>query len=109
MATIKARRGVEENLSGITLADGELAITTNSHKLYVGIGGVKYCLGSATSLGDMLQSIYDTTGNGIVDYAEKLSVARTINGVAFDGSTNITIADNTKVSKGCSWNDLAGV
>ena len=31
--------------------------------------------------------------------ATKLATARTINGVAFDGSANITVADSTKVSK----------
>ena len=49
---------------------------------------------------------------GIVDNAEtaiKLATARTINGVAFDGTTNITIKDDTKVIKGCTWNNLMGV
>lgn len=109
MAKIKAKRGVEANLGSITLDDGEFAFTTDTRKLYVGFSGIKYCLGSTSSMGDMLKSIYDTNGTGIVDLAEKLSVARTINGVPFDGSSNITITDNTKLSKGCSWNDLMGV
>lgn len=49
--------------------------------------------------GDMLKSVYDSTNNGKVDIAEtaeKLSVARNINGVLFDGTTNITVADSTK-------------
>lgn len=41
--------------------------------------------------------------------ATKLQTARTINGISFDGTTNITITDNTKVPKGCTWNDLEGV
>ena len=112
MATIKAKRGVEANLGNITLSDGEFAITTDTHKLYVGVAGVKYCIGGSSSLGDMLKSIYDTDNDGIVDNAEaaiKLATARTINGIAFDGTTNITIKDDTKLPKGCTWNNLKGV
>lgn len=66
-----------------------------------------------TDSGDMLKSVYDTNNDGKVDNAKvaesansctgnsatatKLATARTINGVAFDGSANITIADGTKV------------
>ncbi|MFW2490959.1 hypothetical protein ACN077_20690 [Clostridium chromiireducens] len=109
MAKIQVKRGIEANIGSITLADGEFAVTTDSKKLYVGVSGAKYCIGSTSSLGDMLKSIYDTNGNGIVDMAEKLANPKTINGVTFDGSSNITILDNTKVTKGCVWNDLKGV
>ena len=37
-----------------------------------------------------------TTITGNAGTATKLQTARTINGVAFDGSSNITVADNTK-------------
>lgn len=97
MANIQVKRGIEANIGNITLADGEFAVTTDTRKLYVGVSGVKYCIGSASSLGDMLKSIYDTDNDGVVDNAEmaqKLATARTINGVAFDGSGNITITAN---------------
>ncbi|OOM19349.1 hypothetical protein CLOBE_53700 [Clostridium beijerinckii] len=45
----------------------------------------------------MLKSVYDTNNNGVVDRAEKLSTARKINGVNFDGSGDITIYDDTKL------------
>ena len=35
--------------------------------------------------------------NGIANSANKLATARTINGVAFDGTANITVADSTKL------------
>lgn len=49
--------------------------------------------------GDMLKSVYDTDGDGVVDKAEKLGTARTIGlgeaaastPTSFDGSQNITI------------------
>lgn len=43
--------------------------------------------------------------------ATKLQTARTINGVAFDGSQNITIADDTKapVSHRHRWNEIDGI
>lgn len=72
MSIIKVKRGLEANIGNITLADGELAMTTDTKKLFVGISGVKVCLGGASSLGDMLKSIYDTDNNGIVDNAEAL-------------------------------------
>ena len=70
MAKIKVKRGLEENIGTISLDDGEFAITTNTKKLYVGIAGAKICLGGASSLGDMLKSIYDTDNDGIVDSSE---------------------------------------
>lgn len=42
-------------------------------------------------------SVYATTFNGNATSADKLKTARTINGVSFDGSANITVADNTKL------------
>lgn len=55
---------------------------------------------SAAGYGDMTKAIYDTDADGIVDNSEtaiKLATARTINGVSFDGSANITVADSTKL------------
>lgn len=73
MAKIKIKRGTESNIGNITLDDGEMAITTDTKKLFIGIGGAKICLGGASSLGDMLKSIYDTNNTGIVDNAEALN------------------------------------
>lgn len=67
---ITTRRGLEANLTTGTLADGEFAITTDTKKLFVGIGGQNVCIGGVSSLGDMLKSVYDTNNNGIVDKAE---------------------------------------
>jgi hypothetical protein len=102
MTKIKIKRGLEANLGSLTLEDGELAITTDNHKLYVGVGGAQFCIGSASSLGDMLKSIYDTDNDGVVDKAEvaaKLATARTIaltsgatGSATFDGSNNASIA-----------------
>ena len=41
--TIKIKRGLSSNISNITLAQGELAITTDTNELYVGTanGNVK--------------------------------------------------------------------
>lgn len=69
---IQVKRGIEANLGSITLADGEFAITTDTKKLYVGIAGSKVCLGGASSLGDMIKSVYDTNNDGIVDNSDKL-------------------------------------
>lgn len=41
--------------------------------------------------GDMLKATYDTNLNGVVDKAEMLNTARNINGVSFNGSTDINI------------------
>lgn len=45
----------------------------------------------------MLISDYKGSANGVVKSADKLQTARTINGVAFDGTADITIADDTKI------------
>ena len=49
------------------------------------------------------------TSSANVATATKLATTRTINGVSFDGTANIIIKDDTKVPKGCTWNDLEGV
>ena len=72
MAKIKIRRGLEANLSSITLEDGEFAITTDTKKLFVGIGGQKVLLVNTSTSGDMVKSIYDTDNDGVVDQAEKV-------------------------------------
>lgn len=48
--------------------------------------------------GYLSKSEYKGSANGVVKEADKLHTARTINGVAFDGTHNITISDNTKIA-----------
>lgn len=72
MAKIKAKRGLEANLSSITLEDGEFALTTDTKKLYVGLAGQKILLVNTSTSGDMQKNIYDTDNDGIVDQAEKV-------------------------------------
>lgn len=55
-----------------------------------GAQGVKGDTG-ATGTGDMSKSTYDTNNDGIVDSATKLATARNINGVGFDGTTDIDL------------------
>lgn len=67
---IKVRRGVEAQLKNGILDDCEFGFTTDSKKLYIGLGGINYCLGSSNLLGDMNKSIYDTNNDGIIDKAK---------------------------------------
>lgn len=72
MAKVKIKRGEEANLNSLTLDDGEFAVTTDTHKLFVGLAGQKILIASASALGDMIKDIYDTDNDGIVDQAEKV-------------------------------------
>lgn len=67
---IEIRRGTESSLTAGTLADGEFGYTTDTKKLFIGYSGQNICIGAASSLGDMLKSVYDTDNDGIVDKAE---------------------------------------
>ena len=62
--------------------------TTTTFDVYNGADGI--------GAGDMLKSFYDTNNSGVVDSSEKLATARNINGVAFDGTADITVYDATK-------------
>lgn len=57
--------------------------------VYTNADGIVTACGSSLDVG--------ITGNAAT--ATKLATARTINGVSFDGSANITVADSTKVAK----------
>ena len=57
--------------------------------VYTDADGIVTACGSSLDVG--------ITGNAAT--ATKLETARTINGVSFDGSSNITVADSTKVAK----------
>jgi hypothetical protein len=64
MSAIKLKRGIKANLP--SLEAGEPAFTTDTYELFVGsdTGNVQ--------VGNMLKSVYDINGNGIVDDASKL-------------------------------------
>lgn len=118
MAKIKAKRGIEANIGNITLDDGEFAVTTDTKKLYVGIAGAKICLGGASSLGDMLKSIYDTDNDGIVDNAEALggeppsyylNYNNFSNKPTIPTKTSQLTNDSNYIAKSCTWNQLKGV
>lgn len=86
------------------LLKGEAAIETNTGKLKFG-DGVKAYNDLSYFMGDieaeiskyMLISEYKGSGDGVVKAADKLQTARKINGVAFDGTADITVEDATKI------------
>ncbi len=107
---IKIRRGTETQLSSIVLADGELGITTDTKRLYIGIGGVNVLLvNTSEASGDMIKSIYDTNNNGKADYADNVDWSGILNKpIAFPAAAHNH--DDLYVAKGAlTWNDLKGV
>lgn len=62
-------------------------------RVYIGTGTENLGLAKKTEVDAKL----DATANAVT--ATRLKTARTINGVAFDGSANITVEDATKVAK----------
>lgn len=86
------------------LLKGEAALETDTHKLKFGDGAtayndLPYFTGDvdATLSKYMLISDYKGSANGVVKAADKLQTARKINGVAFNGTADITVADSTKI------------
>lgn len=89
--------------------DASIAAGTNAlnHSLiYDENGGLFPQVNNAHDLGTSSykwRTVYATTFNGnatsatTATSATKLATARTINGVSFDGTANITVADNTKL------------
>lgn len=86
------------------LLKGEIGLETDTSKFKVG-DGVKhwnelgYFVGDVNALlqGYLSKAEYKGSVDGVVKEADKLHTARNINGVAFDGTQDITIADNTKI------------
>lgn len=106
--TIQLYNGLERDIG--TLKLGELGYCTDTQKLYIGTPTGNVLLVAAQTVGDMLKSIYDTDNDGIVDTSEtaiKLKTPRTINGVSFDGTSDITVTlpSNTAIT----WSQLKGV
>lgn len=86
------------------LLKGEAAIETDTGKLKFGDGvkaynDLPYFTGDvdATLNKYMLISDYKGSANGVVKAADKLQTACKINGVDFDGTKDITVADSTKI------------
>lgn len=74
------------------LVDGKAATSHGTHVSYGGNGTA-----STVSRSDHSHAA-QTSVSGNAGTATKLATARTINGVSFDGSANITVADSTKVA-----------
>lgn len=93
MATIKIKRGLAAAVENLVLSEGELALTTDTGKLYGGTGSGKVLL--------------NPTG-GTSDTADKLTVARTFKiqgdassqAVTFDGSQDATFTLTLKELSG---------
>ena len=89
------------------LLKGEIGIEIDTNKFKVGDGttnwvSLDYFMGDITEIlsGYMDKATYAGTKAGYVKAAEtadKLTTPVTINGVSFDGSQNITVADDTKI------------
>ena len=106
---ITLRNDTKENWTKLDpiLLKGEIGIEADTQKLKIGDGASKWS--ELTYFGgdvaDLLTKYLDKetyAGSKVgyvkaADTADKLTTARTINGVAFDGTKNITIADNTKI------------
>lgn len=80
--------------------------TRNVTKANVGLGNVPNTdatnasnLNSGTVPAARLSGSYGISITGNAATATRLTTARTINGVSFNGTANITVLDNTKVSK----------
>jgi len=90
---ITIRKGLEVNLP--TLADGELGITTDTKKLYIGTTGGNALLVAAQTVGDMLKSIYDTDNDGKVDWAENVDWSGVQNKPTIPKITTGTVAPSS--------------
>lgn len=66
---ITVRRGTEAQLSNVTLAEGELGFTVDTHNLFMGSKAGNILITGESPSGSMLKSIYDTDNDGIVDTA----------------------------------------
>lgn len=81
--------GYERDTGKLKIGDG----TTEYNDLPYFNGDINAILG-----GYLSKAEYKGSTDGVVKAADKLQTAHTINGVAFDGTQNITIADNTKIA-----------
>lgn len=87
------------NIEGVTSNLQEQIDASNASKQEVLVSGSNIKTVNGTSIlgaGDINTTQTSVTGNA--GTATKLEIARNINGVAFDGTTDITIVDSTKLS-----------
>lgn len=92
-ASNHTHNGGNVNLNGYTKPNQSSAISPND-TINQAIGKLEAGLGSHTH-----NYAGSNTPGGVATSAHKLQTARQINGVNFDGTRNITVYDNTKVSK----------
>ena len=98
LQTARTINGVSfDGSSNITVADStKLPLSGGTITGNLTVGGATTTTGALTAKGGVVGNVTGAvTGNAST--ATKLQTARTINGVSFDGSANITVADNTKL------------
>lgn len=102
--TARADTAANFAASNLVLLAAEFAYETDTKKLKFGDGvtaysSLPYFTGSIESALANCMKISDYKGStdGVVKAADKLATARTINGVSFDGTGNITISDSDKI------------
>ena len=98
LQTARTINGVSfDGSSNITVADStKLPLSGGTITGNLTVGGATTTTGALTAKGGVIGNVTGAvTGNAST--ATKLQTARTINGVSFDGSSNITVADSTKL------------
>lgn len=76
------KRGLSQNLPE-SLMEGELAVTTDTHKLYVGTGESRVLLNPDSQASETAQRL---------ETARNITLSGKVNGqTSFDGSKNVTI------------------
>ena len=83
-----------------TGVSGKIYIALDTNKTYRWSGSVYVYItsGAVDSVNGQTGVVNITTITGNAGTATKLQTARTINGVSFDGTANITVTDSTKLS-----------
>ncbi len=93
----KRRYRLEENTDGTT--SFEDATTYEKVGSYFGAEQINQTNGTINEVIDKIENVLDgTTAVGKSDSAKKLETPRKINGVSFDGTKDITVEDNTRLS-----------
>lgn len=83
-------------MTGYTKVSSSASIAATD-TLNSAIGKLEYRVDSKASLNHTHNYAGSATSGGSANSAVKLQTARNINGVSFDGTKNITVADNTKL------------
>ena len=101
--TLRADSAAQWTEVNPVLLKGEAGYEVDTGKLKFGDGttswaDLPYFVGNVDLSGFMKSSEFKGSGDGVVKAADKLQTARLINGVAFDGTSDITVTDNTKIA-----------